>query len=76
MRIGKRTLLLGLIFALAAIVVYLAARNPPAPFLPADEVHAVFVSPEECLSCHGPDGGLPQGPNHPINRQCMSCHAR
>ena len=76
MKLGRRNVFLVLLVALAALVLYLALRNPQAPLLPADEAHAVFVNSEECLSCHGPGEGAPQGPNHPISRQCMSCHAR
>ena len=76
MKVGRRTVFLVILVALAALVLYLALRNPQASVLPADENHVVIVGPEKCLSCHGPDEGVPQGPNHPISRQCMSCHAR
>jgi hypothetical protein len=76
MRIGRKSVLFGLMLVLAGLVLYLAMRNPQAPRMPSDEVHAVFRSPEECLSCHGPQGALPQDANHPISRQCLSCHAR
>jgi len=76
MKVGRRTVFSVLLVALAALVLYLALRNPQASILPADETHAVTISADECLSCHGPDEGAPQGPNHPISRQCMNCHAR
>jgi hypothetical protein len=62
--------------AVAAIVIYLAARNRQAPFLPADSEHAAFVGAEPCMTCHGPDGGSPQSKNHPLGNDCTRCHGR
>ncbi|RKZ12340.1 hypothetical protein DRQ53_14905 [bacterium] len=76
MKVGRRTVFMVILAALAALVLYLALRNPQASLLPADETHAGMVIIQECMSCHGPDEGAPQGPNHPISRQCMSCHSR
>ena len=76
MKVGRRTVFSSVLVALAALVLYLALRNPQASVLPNDEDHAIAFSEGACLSCHGPDEGVPQRPNHPISRQCMSCHSR
>ena len=75
MKVGRRTVFSVVLVVLAAVVLYLALRNPKPSVLPADDTHAVFVHPDECMSCHGPNEGAPQSPNHPISRQCMNCHA-
>jgi hypothetical protein len=65
---------LALLAALGATVAYLAARNPQPPILPADLDHEAFISAEACHTCHGPDGDLPKGTNHPLGSDCLRCH--
>lgn len=59
---------------LAALVAFLAFRTRQPPLLPADEDHARFSDVDECLECHGSDGGLPRSENHPIGNDCLRCH--
>ena len=59
---------------LAAVIVVLGTRNRQPPLLPGDEPHRTFVSATDCRECHGPDGLLPQGPNHPVGEDCLRCH--
>jgi len=66
---------LALLLLLAGVVVVLALRNRQAPLLPEGEEHA-FVSRDHCLTCHGPDGAMPRGVNHPVDRDCLRCHGR
>ena len=72
----KRTqvILLLCLFAVAGLVGWLAFFNRQPPMLPGDRDHAGPA--DECLVCHGPDGGVPQNPNHPIGNDCMRCHGR
>lgn len=67
--------LLAVLALAAGFVLWLATRNPKPPFLPSDESHASFASPEACLECHAPGGPSPQSANHPLGRECMRCHA-
>jgi hypothetical protein len=60
--------------ALAGLVVFLAVRGRQPPVLPVDQEHARFLSSGACLSCHGPQGILPQTKNHPLGTECMRCH--
>jgi len=46
------------------------------PLIPADADHRAVADPERCLTCHGPAGRSPRGPNHPLNDQCLNCHER
>ena len=48
-------------------------RRPP---IPADADHHDVAEPQRCLSCHGPGGRDPRGPNHPLSDQCFNCHER
>lgn len=71
----KQVILLAALALLAVAVAWLALRNPGPPFLPADETHRVFDSADACLACHGPGGGSPRSPAHPLGTDCMRCHA-
>jgi cytochrome c553 len=68
--------LLALLILTAGLLAALAMRNRQPPILPADEDHAVFTTAEDCLVCHGSDGGSPQSRNHPIGPDCLRCHGR
>jgi hypothetical protein len=70
----RQRVAIGVVLIMAAAVAYLALRNPQAPILPADEEHASFVEATPCMTCHGPDGGLPRSKNHPIGKDCTRCH--
>ncbi len=60
------------VFLLAVLMVTLR-RQPPE--IPADRDHLEARSrSDDCLSCHGPDGPRPRGPNHPFGRNCGGCH--
>ena len=72
---------LRLLIFLAMIVVvagglfsYTLRRQPPP--LPFDRDHGGAVTPEDCLSCHGPGARNARDPNHPLNDQCFNCHER
>jgi hypothetical protein len=60
--------------ATAALVAFLAVRNPRPPHLPRDADHAAWRGPDACIGCHGPGGVSPRSPNHPIGRECLRCH--
>ena len=64
------------VVVLAAFAVYLAVRGRQPPVLPLDEEHARFLSAEDCLICHDPNGDLAQAKNHPLGNDCMRCHGR
>jgi mono/diheme cytochrome c family protein len=34
----------------------------------------VGIATEDCVVCHGPEGGSPRDPNHPIGNDCLRCH--
>jgi hypothetical protein len=70
----KQVGLLACLVALAAIVAWLALRNPQPPFVPEDEDHTGSIGIEDCIGCHDPDGVAPRGPNHPIGNDCHRCH--
>ena len=70
----KQGVLLGVLAAAAAFVGWLAFHGRQAPVLPADETHAAFVSPAECLTCHGPEAAVPRSPEHPLGDECLRCH--
>jgi hypothetical protein len=72
----RQIVLLAALAVLAVLVIWLAMRNPKPPWLPPDAVHARFLDPDTCLSCHGPSGVLPQSAAHPVGRDCLRCHAR
>lgn len=72
----RQLILFGLLLLLAAVVLVLARRTRRAPYLPEDADHRLFVSGEACNACHGPEEGLPRGPNHPLGLDCMRCHSR
>ena len=65
---------LSAIVVVAALVAYLALRNPQPPILPADPDHASFDTAGTCLICHGPDGCMPKSTNHPLGNDCTRCH--
>jgi cytochrome c553 len=70
----KQVMLLALLALLAGLVLWLANRTRQPPLLPADPDHARFDGAAACMTCHGPDGPLPQDPNHPLGQDCMRCH--
>lgn len=70
---GQKLLIAGLVL-LAALIGLLVWRNRQPPFLPDDGDHRAFVAAEDCLVCHGPDGGFPQSRNHPLGFDCTRCH--
>ena len=70
----KQGALLVALAAAAAFVAWLAFHGRQPPLLPGDETHASFVSPAECLTCHGPDASVPRGPKHPLGDECLRCH--
>jgi hypothetical protein len=61
--------------SLTALFVAYTARHR-APRIPPDAGHARALDAPGCLSCHGPDGDAPRGPNHPLSDQCFNCHER
>ena len=61
--------------SLAAFFVAYTVRHR-APDIPRDADHARALEAPACLSCHGPGGGAPRGPNHPLSDQCFNCHDR
>jgi mono/diheme cytochrome c family protein len=61
--------------SLAAYFVAYTVRHR-APPVPSDPDHARILAAPACLDCHGPDGGAPRGPNHPLNDRCFDCHDR
>jgi hypothetical protein len=72
----KRTqlILLAVLALIAGLVAVLATRSRQPPFLPQDSEHRGFVDLRGCVECHGPDGALPRGRNHPIGEDCTRCH--
>ncbi len=71
----RQLVMLSVMLLGAALVLILVLRNRQPPRIPPDEDHRVLYA-DECMECHGPDGGLPQDPNHPIGRECSRCHGR
>lgn len=66
-----------LLVALAVLVGgvgYLAMRNRQPPIMPGDRPHQGFLSADQCLTCHGPQGTSPRGRNHPLGEECTRCH--
>lgn len=72
----KQIVWLILLVLVAALVLALAFRSRPAPFLPADDDHRSSPTAQPCDECHGPDGVLPRSQNHPLGEDCFRCHAR
>jgi cytochrome c553 len=68
--------LLALLMLTAGLLAVLVMRNRQPPILPADEDHAVFAGVQDCMACHGTDGGSPRSKNHPIGPDCLRCHGR
>jgi nitrate reductase cytochrome c-type subunit len=64
--------ILGLFLILFLVI---ALRRQP-PEIPADQTHlSLRGRPDQCLTCHGPQGERPRGPNHPVGAvACWSCH--
>lgn len=72
---GVKLVLLGLLLALALLVVAIAARNPKPSYLPGDADHANTGSIDACLQCHGPGKPDARSLKHPPVNDCMRCHA-
>ena len=72
----KQAVLLAALAALGALVAWIAFHGRQPPLLPDDATHAGFVSPAECLTCHGPGAPVPRGPKHPLGNECLRCHGR
>jgi cytochrome c553 len=58
----------------AAFIAWLARSSRQPPMLPQDDVHAAAGGAGACMSCHGPDGPVPQSPRHPLGQECFRCH--
>ncbi len=58
------------------LVLVLAFRTGPIPFLPDDEEHRDAVTVHECLVCHGAGESFPRSANHPLGEDCFRCHSR
>ena len=69
-----QVILIALLLLLGLLVGMLALRTRQPPLLPHDSEHASFTDAATCLTCHGPDGGVPQSKNHPRRLDCMQCH--
>ena len=65
---------LALLALVAAVVAWAALFVRQAPRLPGDDVHASFEGAAACLACHGPDGAVPRGRDHPLGDDCLRCH--
>jgi cytochrome c553 len=70
----KQWVILGGIGVMAAFIAWLAWSSRQPPMLPQDDVHETFENAAACMSCHGPDGGVPQSPRHPLGEDCLRCH--
>lgn len=71
----RQVILLVALFALAAILIGLALRNPAPPWMPEDAEHRKTFDADACLECHGPGGPSAQSASHPVGRDCTRCHA-
>jgi hypothetical protein len=56
------------------LVLVLSLRNRQAPTVPDDPDHDRARGTAACLDCHGPDGVMPRGRNHPNGFDCFRCH--
>jgi cytochrome c553 len=70
----KQWIVLAGIAVVAGFIAWLARSSRQPPLLPVDDVHAVFESAATCLSCHGPEGAVPQASRHPLGDKCLRCH--
>jgi cytochrome c553 len=70
----KQWIVLAALLAAAALVAWLALSSRQPPLLPGDELHKTFDSADTCLSCHAPDGAVPQSSRHPLGHDCLRCH--
>ncbi|MDH3628006.1 MAG: hypothetical protein OES25_10155 [Acidobacteriota bacterium] len=68
----QKILLISLVVGVAGIAFLLRELRQP-PLLPADADHRLDTG-EACVSCHGPTGSDPRGPNHPLGEDCLRCH--
>jgi len=67
-------ILLAVVGVFLGLFLMVALRRQP-PVIPADADHLrTRGNPEQCMSCHGPQGSKPRGPNHPFGEQCRNCH--
>jgi hypothetical protein len=64
-----------LLAMIALLIITLAVRNRPAPQMPRDREHTLDNDADRCLTCHMSGSILPQSKNHPVRRDCMSCHS-
>ena len=66
--------LLAVLAVFLGLILAVSLRRQP-PVIPDDADHLrVRGRPEECMTCHGPAGVRPRGPNHPFGNDCWSCH--
>ena len=70
----QKWILLLVLAAVAAVVIWLAVGQRTPPFLPSDEEHAVFTGADDCLPCHDLEGPAARSINHPVGRDCLRCH--
>ena len=56
-------------------LILMVALRRQAPVIPADAAHlAARGDAAQCMTCHGPQGMKPRGPNHPFGNDCRKCH--
>ena len=71
----KRIALLLVGLALFLGIILMVALRRSAPNIPGNELHAALKGrPDDCMTCHGPAGAKPRGPNHPLGKGCWGCH--
>lgn len=71
----RRGLILMVVLVLfLGVFLFVAIRRTP-PEIPGDGLHMGLQGrPDDCMTCHGPEGASPRGPNHPFGKHCWSCH--
>lgn len=68
--------LLLVLVAFSAVFLMIAFRRQ-APVIPGDDLHVQLRGRgQDCMTCHGPGGSKPRGPNHPFGNDCGDCHFR
>lgn len=63
-----------LVFVALVVGLLFALSGERANRIPEDRNHAVWDRNDLCLDCHGPEGLLPRGPDHPPKDDCIKCH--